>query len=57
VADGKSMMEVAVLTGQSIATVEKDIRGAREALDGETTAQAVARAALLGQLFVVSEQP
>lgn len=52
-ADGKSMMDVAVLTGLSVATVEKHLRGARDALDVETTAQAIARAALLGQLFVV----
>ena len=56
IADGKSMLDVAVLTGLSIATVEKHLRGARGALDVETTAQAVARAALLGQLFVVGEE-
>jgi LuxR family transcriptional regulator len=55
IADGKSMMDVAVLTGLSVATVEKHLRGARDALDVETTAQAVARAALLGQLFVVGD--
>jgi LuxR family transcriptional regulator len=56
IADGKSMLDVTVLTGLSIATVEKHLRGARDALDVETTAQAVARAALLGQLFVVGEE-
>ncbi len=55
IADGKSMQDVAVLTELSVATVEKYLRGARDALDVETTAQAVARAALLGQLFVVDE--
>ncbi|MEH6830333.1 MAG: autoinducer binding domain-containing protein [Sulfitobacter sp.] len=55
IADGKSMQDVAVLTELSVATVEKHLRGARDALDVETTAQAVARAALLGQLFVVEE--
>ncbi|KIN71642.1 helix-turn-helix transcriptional regulator [Sulfitobacter guttiformis] len=55
IADGKSMQDVAVLTGLSVATVEKHLRGARDALDVETTAQAIARASLLGQLFVVEE--
>ena len=55
VADGKSMQDIAVLTGLSVATVEKHMRGARDALDVETTGQAIARAALLGQLFVISE--
>ncbi len=53
IADGKSMQDIAVLTGLSVATVEKHLRGARDALDVETTAQAIARASLLGQLFVV----
>lgn len=56
VADGKSMQDIAVLTGLSVATVEKHMRGARDALDVETTAQAIARAALLGHLFVVSDE-
>ncbi len=55
VADGKSVQDVAVVTGLSVGTVEKHLRGAREALDVDTTAQAIARAALLGQLFVVEE--
>ncbi|MDG1353887.1 MAG: helix-turn-helix transcriptional regulator [Sulfitobacter sp.] len=54
IADGKSMQDIAVLTGLSVATVEKHLRGARDALDVETTAQAVARAALMGQLFVIA---
>lgn len=56
IADGKSMLDVAVLTGLSVATVEKHLRGARDVLDVETTAQAIARASLLGQLFVVSDE-
>ena len=55
IADGKSMQDVAVLMELSVGTVEKHLRGARDALDVETTAQAVARAALLGQLFVVED--
>jgi len=52
VAEGKSMQDVAILTGLSVATVEKHLRGARDALDVETTAQAVSKAALLGHLFL-----
>ncbi|WP_298861169.1 LuxR family transcriptional regulator [uncultured Sulfitobacter sp.] len=55
IAEGKSMQDVAVVTGLSVATVEKHLRGARDALDVDTTAQAIARAALLGQLFVVGQ--
>jgi LuxR family transcriptional regulator len=54
IADGKTMQDVAVLTGLSVATVEKHLRGARDALDVDTTAQAIARAALMGHLFVVA---
>ncbi|QUJ77075.1 autoinducer binding domain-containing protein [Sulfitobacter albidus] len=52
IADGKSMQDVAVLTGLSVATVEKHLRGARDRLGVETTAQAVSKAALLGHLFL-----
>ena len=55
IAEGKSIQDVAVLTSLSVATVEKHLRGARDALDVDTTAQAIARAALLGQLFVVGQ--
>lgn len=52
VADGKTTQDIALLMGVSGAMVEKHLRLAREALDVETTAQAVAKAALLNMIFV-----
>jgi LuxR family transcriptional regulator len=51
VADGKTTQDVAMLMQISPAMVEKHLRLAREALDVETTAQAVAKAALLNMIF------
>ncbi len=51
VADGKTTQDVAILMNVSPAMVEKHLRLAREALDVETTAQAVAKAALLNMIF------
>ena len=51
VADGKTMQDIAVLMDVSPAMVEKHLRLAREALDVDTTAQAVAKAALLNLIF------
>jgi DNA-binding CsgD family transcriptional regulator len=51
VADGKTTQDVAVLMNVSPAMVEKHLRLAREALNVETTAQAVAKAALLNMIF------
>lgn len=51
VADGKTAQDVAILMDVSPAMVEKHLRLAREALDVETTAQAVAKAALLNLIF------
>ncbi len=51
VADGKTSQDIAVLMGVSAAMVEKHLRLAREALDVGTTAQAVAKAALMNQIF------
>ena len=53
VADGKTTQDVALLMGVSPAMVEKHLRLAREALDVDTTAQAVARAVALNLLFPV----
>lgn len=53
VGDGKTMQDIAVLMGLTPATVEKHLRLAREALAVETTAQAVMKAALHNQMFVV----
>lgn len=52
VADGKTAGDIATLMGVSAAMVEKHLRLAREALDVETTAQAVAKAALLNMIFL-----
>lgn len=51
VADGKTSQDIAVLMGVSAAMVEKHLRLARETLDVGTTAQAVAKAALMKQIF------
>ena len=51
VADGKTTQDVALLMGVSAAMVEKHLRLAREALAVETTAQAVAKGALLTMIF------
>lgn len=51
VADGKTSQDVALLMGVSAAMVEKHLRLAREALSVETTAQAVAKAALMNLIF------
>jgi LuxR family transcriptional regulator len=53
VGDGKSVIDIAVLLGRKPATVEKHLRLAREALGVETTAQAVLKAALHNQMFII----
>lgn len=53
VGDGKTTQDIAVLLGLTAATVEKHLRLAREALDVETTAQAVLKAAFYNQMFVL----
>lgn len=53
VGDGKTTQDIAVLLGLTPATVEKHLRLAREALDVETTAQAVLKAAFYNQMFTV----
>lgn len=51
VADGKTMQDIALLLNRNVATVEKHLRGARETLGVETTAQAVRKASILNQIF------
>lgn len=51
VADGKTTVDIALLMGISPAMVEKHLRLAREALEVETSAQAVAKGALLNMIF------
>ena len=53
VGDGKTTQDIAMLMGLTPATVEKHLRLARDALDVETTAQAVLKAALQNQMFVM----
>ncbi|MCE8536027.1 LuxR family transcriptional regulator [Ruegeria pomeroyi] len=53
VGDGKTTQDIAILMGLTAATVEKHLRLAREALSVETTAQAVLKAALHNQMFIM----
>ena len=53
VGDGKTTADIALLMGLTPATVEKHLRLARDNLSVETTAQAVLKAALHNQMFVV----
>ena len=56
VADGKTMQDIALLLERNVATVEKHLRGARDALGVETTAQAVRKASILNQIFRLKEE-
>jgi LuxR family transcriptional regulator len=51
--DGKNTQDAAEIMGLTPATVEKHLRLAREALDVETTAQAVLKASFQNQIFVL----
>lgn len=53
VGDGKTTLDIATIMGLTPATVEKHLRLAREALDVETTAQAVLKASFQNQIFVL----
>ncbi|MFC2967478.1 LuxR family transcriptional regulator [Acidimangrovimonas pyrenivorans] len=53
VAEGKTTQDIAILMGVSMATVEKHLRLAREALAVESTAQAIAKASMMNQIFVL----
>lgn len=59
VADGKTTQDVAMLMDVSPAMVEKHLRLAREALSVDTTAQAVAKAAMMNLIFqnILSDSP
>ncbi len=48
---GKTTQDIATIMGLTVATVEKHLRLAREALSVETTAQAVLKAALQNQVY------
>ena len=51
VGEGKTTQDIATIMGLTAATVEKHLRLAREALDAETTAQAVVKASFQKQIF------
>lgn len=53
VGDGKTTQDIATIMGLTPATVEKHLRLAREALDVETTAQAVLKASFQNQIFMI----
>lgn len=55
VADGKTMQDIALILDRNVATVEKHLRGARDALGVETTAQAVRKASILNQIFRIED--
>ena len=57
VADGKTTQDVALLMEISPAMVEKHLRLTREALSVDTTAQAVAKAALMNLIFTPDPEP
>lgn len=51
VGDGKTSADVAQIMGLTTATVEKHLKLARDALDVDTTAQAILKASLLNQFY------
>lgn len=53
VGEGKTMQDIATIMGLTPATIEKHLRLAREALNVETTAQAVLKASFQNQIFVI----
>ncbi|MFM2355964.1 MAG: hypothetical protein RLZZ528_1700 [Pseudomonadota bacterium] len=55
VGDGKTTQDIATIMGLTSATVEKHLRLAREALDVETTAQAVLKASFQNQIFILPQ--
>lgn len=55
VGDGKTVQDIAMLMQLTPATVEKHLRLARLALNVETTAQAVLKAAFQNQIFVLGK--
>lgn len=57
VGDGKTTQDIATIMGVTVATVEKHLRLAREALDVSTTAQAMLKAVLQNQIFIISPPP
>ena len=57
IADCKTLQDISILTGLSLSTVEKHFRSTRDTLEAETTAQAIAKAAFLNQMFASQSPP
>ncbi len=53
VGDGKTTQDIATIMGLTAATIEKHLRLARDALEVETTAQAVLKASSQNQIFLL----
>ncbi len=53
VGDGKTIQDIALLIGRTPATVEKHLRLARDAMNVETTAQALLKASFLKQIYLL----
>ena len=53
VGDGKTTQDIATIMGLTPATVEKHLRLARDALDVDTTTQAVLKASFQNQIFMI----
>lgn len=56
VGDGKTIADIATIMGLTVATVEKHMRLAREALEAEATAQAVLKATMQKRIFLSAPQ-
>ena len=56
VGDGKTIQDIALLIGRTPATVEKHLRLARDAMNVETTAQALLKASFMKQIYLL-ERP
>lgn len=56
IGQGKTIQDIAVILGVKPPTVEKHLRLARDALNVETTAEAVLKASLKGQIFRVADE-
>lgn len=55
VGDGKTTQDIAIILDRTAATIEKHLRQARQALEVETTAQAVLKASMQNQIFLIGE--
>ncbi|MCV6594825.1 MAG: LuxR family transcriptional regulator [Silicimonas sp.] len=55
VGDGKTMQDIATILGLTQATVEKHLKNARQVLGVDTTAQALRKASVQNQIFVIEQ--